>query len=92
MIKRYCDKCGKEIDLTVPIIWWTITRHGYEDIEIEICNACYRTIVPFDKEINVLNKKGVDENPLAGIKPKPIPTTKHTFVYRKGIENGMDSM
>lgn len=30
-----------------------------------------------------------NENPLAGIEPKPIPTKKHTFVYQRRIDNEM---
>lgn len=32
--------------------------------------------------------KVANENPLAGIEPKPIPTTKHTFVYQRETDDG----
>lgn len=41
----------------------------------------------FAKDTNVLNKESADENLLAGIQPKPIPTKKHTFVYQKGADD-----
>ena len=49
MIKRYCDRCGKELcsddDITKPFVWWTITRHNsvISDITVELCNKCYNT-------------------------------------------------
>ena len=69
-----------------------------EDRLMEIPSAIKHNFCPncgammFAKDINAPNKEGVDKNPLARIKPKPIPTKKHIFVYRKGAEDGVDSM
>ena len=48
MIKRYCDRCGKEIkpdkDITKPFIWWTITMHAMADTSVDMCHKCYEKI------------------------------------------------
>ena len=48
MVKRYCDRCGKELcveDELKPLVWWTVTRHDsfLSDITVELCNKCYNT-------------------------------------------------
>ena len=50
MIKRFCDRCGKELcidigDPTTPLVWWTIIRHSSfsGNIAVEICDECYNT-------------------------------------------------
>ena len=61
--------------------------------ECSVCGeSCFDT-VPWDCDINYCPNCGADmrkgrkENPLAGIKPKSIPTKKHTFMYRKGVDD-----
>lgn len=57
MIKRFCDRCGKElcIDIeaaTTPLVWWTIIRHSSfsGNIAVEICDECYNTDGALKKE------------------------------------------
>ena len=55
MIKRFCDRCGKEFcieDTTTPLVWWTITRHSSfsGNITVEICDECYNTDGALKKE------------------------------------------
>lgn len=72
-LKHYCAECKFE-----PI-----------DKRCMPCSSC--TNNPKNRDAFVScegEKKGADENPLAGIEPKPIPTKKHTFVYRKGADDG----
>lgn len=44
MIKRFCDRCNKEIkpdkDITKPFRWWTITMHSGTEITLELCDEC----------------------------------------------------
>lgn len=45
MIKRFCDRCGKEVGVLKDFefqTWWTITRHGMLDLTTELCDACYQ--------------------------------------------------
>ena len=44
MIKRFCDRCNKEIkpdkDIMKPFRWWTITMHSRSDVTLELCDEC----------------------------------------------------
>ena len=45
MIKRFCDRCGKEVGIYKDLefqTWWTITRHGMLDLTTELCDDCYQ--------------------------------------------------
>ena len=55
------------------------------------CPICgmrqYAGQINFCPECGSDMRKGMSENPLAGIDLKPIPTEKHTFSYRKGADD-----
>ena len=67
----------KFTDCGLPIHKCSICEH-YINGDMEVRNFCPNCGA---------RMKSVDENPLAGIEPKPIPTRKHTFVYQRGIDN-----
>lgn len=55
MIKRFCDRCNKEIkpdkDIMKAFRWWTITMHSMTDITLELCDECGKaTMWEYTKE------------------------------------------
>ena len=44
MLKRFCDRCGKEVGVFKDLefqTWWTIKRHGMLDLTTELCDDCF---------------------------------------------------
>lgn len=59
MIKRYCDVCGKDINLYIEHVWrdsemqfYTLTKKHFNDrtdYEVDICNECLHKVVALTK-------------------------------------------
>lgn len=57
MIKKYCDRCGKEVNSVlyekIPDLNASHDGTGYRTKEVELCHKCHRTVKEAVERFNI---------------------------------------